>query len=66
MVLRSPPRTPQTDIGYSPKITLPYAAYAKAGTAAIATTNATAQIGVRICRPACRLAHTVPWTTGLM
>ncbi len=37
----------QTDIGYSPKITLPYAAYAKSKTAAVAVTNSTAQIGVR-------------------
>ena len=44
---RSALRTPQTDIGYSPKITLPYAAYVKNHTAAIATTNPAAEIGVR-------------------
>ena len=37
----------QTDIGYSPKIKLPYAAYAKNGTAAVVTTDPMAEIGVR-------------------
>jgi hypothetical protein len=39
----------QTDIGYSPKIKLPYAAYAKNGTAPVVTTDPMAQIGVRAC-----------------
>jgi len=64
-ISHSSPRTPQTDIGYSPKITLPYAAYVKSGTAAIATTNATAQIGVRAFAGSTRRPAHRPWLQAI-
>ena len=53
-----PNAVPQTDIGYSPKITLPYAAYFKNHTNAIMTTNASAEIGV------CTERLWQPWPTS--